>query len=379
MTNKIGIDARLVNKRRGIGNICYNLLKEISNIESDYQFIAYLDSEKIPLELKDEKKLTFLPLKPSFYPAWEQICLPMAVYKNKISLLHSIANTFPLYMPQGIKHIASINDVMFLLPNRYVPNSPSTYQRLGRIYSNFVVKSGFTHLDRIITISEYSKKDIIQYLDVDEKMITPILLGADLPNEISTEYSNSRLSELNICVPYFLVLGARDPRKNTMLIIQAFFDLLKRYQQPISLVISGLDEAGIRHFSGVTEDLGIQNHVHLLGFVSRSDLELLYSKADCFLYPSLYEGFGLPVLEAMAYGVPVISSNTTAIPEVAGDAALLVNPASKGEIVSAMFKILTDIKFRDTLTQRGLERVKLFSWKRMAQQVLETYEEVLRK
>jgi glycosyltransferase involved in cell wall biosynthesis len=374
---KIGIDARLINKRRGIGNICYNFLKEINKIVPDFKFIAYIDSEKIPEELQDSNIISFSSLKPSFYPFWEQFLLPLIAQRDGVALLHSVANTFPLLLPQTIKQVVSINDVMFLLPKDQMPSSPSLYQTLGRYYSKLIVKSGYSSIDKIITISEFSKTDILHQLNINSSKVVPVLLGADLPQQTFIEQKISIFESRELNSPYILALGARDPRKNTTLIIKAFSALKKQFTSPISLVISGLDQSGIEQFSNLVRELGLEGCIHLLGFIDRSDLDALYSQASCFLYPSLYEGFGLPLLEAMAHGTPVISSNTTAIPEVAGDAALLVNPTSKDEIVAALLRILTDNVFKETLKQRGLERVKLFSWRQMAEQILQTYEEVL--
>jgi glycosyltransferase involved in cell wall biosynthesis len=374
---KIGIDARLINKRRGIGNICFNFLKEINKIVPDFKFIAYIDSEKIPEELQDGNIISFSSLKPGFYPFWEQLLLPLIAQRDGVALLHSVANTFPLFLPQTIKQVVSINDVMFLLPKDQMPSSPSLYQTLGRYYSKLIVKNGYSSIDKIITISEFSKTDILHQLNIKSSKVVPVLLGVDLPQQTFIEQKMSIFESWEINSPYILALGARDPRKNTTLIIKAFSALKKQFTSPISLVISGLDQSGIEQFSNLVRELRLEGCIHLLGFIDRSDLDSLYSQASCFLYPSLYEGFGLPLLEAMAHGTPVISSNTTAIPEVAGDAALLVNPTSKDEIVEALLRILTNNVFKETLKQRGLERVKLFSWRRMAEQILQTYEEVL--
>jgi glycosyltransferase involved in cell wall biosynthesis len=374
---KIGIDGRFINKRRGIGNVCYNFLQEITKINSDFQFVVYLDANKVPIELQDVTNMTFSSLKPSFYPLWEQFILPMAAKKDEVSLLHSFANTFPLFLPRDIKKVVSIHDIMFLLPQSQLPLSPSLYQILGRYYTGFIVKNGHSSVEKIITVSEYSKKDIIDHLNIKSTKIVSILNGTDIIHRTFFEIEDAFLKVNKIQSPYILVLGALDPRKNTTLIIKAFSALKKQVTSPISLVISGLDQSGIEQFSNLVRELGLEGSIHLLGFIDRSDLDALYSQASCFLYPSLYEGFGLPLLEAMAHGTPVISSNTTAIPEVAGDAALLVNPTNKDEIVAALLRILTDNVFKETLKQRGLERVKLFSWRRMAEQILQTYEEVL--
>jgi glycosyltransferase involved in cell wall biosynthesis len=233
-------------------------------------------------------------------------------------------------------------------------------------------------VDAVITVSRQSCQDLIKYLPVNPKKINVIPEAASLHfhplNE--AEYLPA-LERHGIRRPYILSVGSLEPRKNLLRLLEAYARL--EGSRP-SLVI-----AGARNYwksSPVVETvsrLGLEQHVRFTGYVEDADLPALYSAASLFVFPSLYEGFGLPVLEAMACGTPVVTSSVSSLPEVAGDAALLVDPRDVDAIASAMRRILDDSDLAADLRARGLARAAQFSWERTARETLAVYEKVLGK
>jgi glycosyltransferase involved in cell wall biosynthesis len=233
----------------------------------------------------------------------------------------------------------------------------------------------------IIADSENTKKDIVRLLKIDESKIKVIHLGVDESfRPIDEEHLINDVKErYGIDCQYVLHVGGVSPTKNVDRLLLAFKSLLNIYREDIALVITGdfnFTPAYKKHFEKVLSDLELVNHVVLPGNVSNDDLVLLYNGACVFAFPSLYEGFGLPALEAMACGTAVIASNTSSIQEVVGGAGLYVDPCKIDEIAVAMRKVIMDSQLREKMVARGIERAKLFSWKKMAKDTLTLYHDL---
>jgi len=375
---KIGIDAHLVAYRRGMGNYVFNLIRWLPTISDNHEYVVYVrqrDVEAVP----HMDGLTLRPLPAAPVPLWEHVLLPLAAARDRLDILHAPANTGPLYLPRSIALVVTIHDVMYLLPANVLPPSPSLYQWLGRIYRRLVVPRVARRATAIITVSNHSQQDIVQYLGIPPEHVFVIYeaLGHAFypsPNEEKIEKAKWRY---RIQSQFVLALGGLDPRKNTNRILQAFKDFSKRSKNDYQLVIVGLPRSGQRLFSRTAMEIGIAEQTVFTGFVAEEDLVALYNGADVFLYPSLYEGFGLPVLEAMACGTPVIASTAGSIPEIAGEAALLIEPKDVEALASAIEQVITDQALRQELIARGLEHVKKFSWDKAARELLTVYERVM--
>jgi glycosyltransferase involved in cell wall biosynthesis len=219
----------------------------------------------------------------------------------------------------------------------------------------------------------------LQHINVPEERISVIGLAAN--NACGIISDKSRLSavrtKLKLESSFVLALGALDPRKNTAMILKSFSKFKKIYSCQIKLAVLGLSAQGIENFLRLADDLGIANDVVFAGFVTEDDLVALYNAAELLIYPSLYEGFGLPVLEAMICGTPVISSPCGSIPEIAGDAALMVDPNDADAIANAIKSVVTDKVLYDSLVEKGKLRAGLFSWQLAAEKTFAVYQAVM--
>ncbi|HWZ15279.1 MAG TPA: glycosyltransferase family 1 protein [Mucilaginibacter sp.] len=370
----IGIDARFLSKRRGIGNYIKNLLEELAKTTSQHKFILYADSKAVINAVPDDPRfnLKIIPFK--LYPVWEQVILPFYVWADKLDILHCPGNSAPIVLPKRTKLVVTIHDVMYMLPGRMLPSSPSLYQRIGRLYLRCVVPIVAKNAIRIITISKYSKSDIVRSLSIDESRLSVIYEAPGTVFRQNSAEPRTVLAKFSLNLEhYILAFGAIDPRKNTVRIINAFAEFHKGNQSTHQLVIVGLSKSAIDHFSKLIQSLNLREKVALLGFISEEELISLYSLAEVMLYPSLYEGFGIPVLEAMACGTPVIGSTSASIPEIAGNAALLVDPVNVSELTYAITKMCADNLLRQEYRARGHKRAAEFSWQKVAQETLSIY------
>jgi len=374
---KIGIDARFaVRKRRGIGNYSLRLIRNLADIDSGNQYILYIDREDTEEILPARPNFCIKRLSPSNYLIWEQILLPLQAKRDNLDILHCLGNTAPIKISHRIKLVSSIMDVMYMKNYSELPQSSSIYQKLGRIYRKIIVPKTAGSLSKAITISCFSKTDIMHHLKSlrDEDIAVTYLSANDwfkpCKNEVIFE---SLKKKYNIHNDFIFTLGATDPRKNTERIIRTFLELKSKYSISEQLVISELPNWGDTLFYRMLQDSKYKNYVVFLDFVTEDELVCLYNYAKVFLYPSFYEGFGLPPLEAMSCGVPVITSNVTSIPEIVGDAAMLVNPYDDEELKDALLVMLSDEKVRSDYIERGFKQVKKFSWRKMAIETLEIY------
>lgn len=373
---KIGIDARLVTYRRGMGNFTYNLLVELAKLSTEHEYVLYVDDPAAVPLLPATPQFPAKVLIPKFYPVWEQFVLPLQVVKDRLDVLHCPANTAPVQLRSSTKLVLTIHDVMYLMPQRTIPLSPSRYQQLGRFYRRQIVPRASRRATVINTVSEQSRLDIETYLG---KVTAPVVVtheAADpafqlLPH--SAQFAEVR-AKYGLSKRVILALGGIDPRKNTKRILEAFARFQQRLPGIFQLAIVGMPPSAQPSYWELVHTLDIANSVVITDYIPEKDLITLYNIAELFVYPSLYEGFGLPVLEAMACGTPVLTSPVGSIPEVAGAAALLVDPYNVDAITDGLYQILTDRAIAQQLQVQGLARVKLFSWQDVAQKMLHLYE-----
>lgn len=375
---RIGIDARLVTYRRGMGNVVFHLLHALSELGSDHHYMLYVDDPEAKRFLPDSPQFTMRVLRPSLYPLWEQLLLPLAAAGDRIEILHCPANTGPLGLSASISMVLTVHDVMYLLPTSQIPASSSLYQRLGRAYRRAVVPTAARRATAVMTDSEHSRRDLVSLVGPPPGLLTvvPLAPGSAYWSTADPVTLAAVLSEYGLDRPFVLALGAVDPRKNTTRVIEAFAEVRRRVTEPILLAVVGLPPAGRARYEQIAADLGVADAVRWAGFVPEEHLAALYGAAELLAYPSLYEGFGLPVVEAMACGTPVVTSPVGSIPEVAGDAALMVDPKDTGALAATIQRLLVSPQLRQDLVARGRERLRLFSWDRAARMTLAVYERV---
>jgi glycosyltransferase involved in cell wall biosynthesis len=372
----VGIDARFITRqpRRGIGSYSLNLVSELVQVDSTIEYILYISSPDVEAILPVLPNVTVKQLKAPFYPLWENIALPLAAIRDRIDVLHCLGNTAPLFMPKSIPLVLSLMDVMFLQPSEFIPKPTTLYQKCGRIYRRFLVPRIARSADRIITISEYSRYDILKMvpgLDCSRVIVTH--LSSDKLFSRGSDASCTRNVASSTEFPYILCLGAEDPRKNTLRLIRAFIRLINEHNIREHLVISGYANWQNSEAYRAVRNAGALSRVTFLEFIDIDDLAHLYSEASVFVYASLYEGFGIPLLEAFSSGCPVIASRVTSIPEVGGDAALYFDPLNEDEIAQTLLRVLRDDAMRVSLKERGYARSAQFSWKETARKTVAVY------
>lgn len=365
----IGIDCRILalqKDRTGVANHAYNLLKGLSAIDKENEYFLLFDrpDEATLLPLGENFRRVNLLMPRRFL--WQQIRLPLGLLALGIDVFHSFTFSVPLVRP--CKAVTTIHDLSFMIFPQYA--DPAVRSYLGRM-----VPLAARHSDKIIAISENTKKDIVKVLGVSPDKVAVTLCGVDprfAPIRDEGMLSAFRRRD-GLPDRMILFVGTLEPRKNVTALVRAF-GLAKRSKNlEHKLVLAGRKGPDYPQVVAAVDELGLKDDVVFLDYFSDRDLPLLYSAADAFVYCSLYEGFGLPPLEAMACGTPVIASNNSSLPEVVGEAGVLVDPHSTEEMSGAIGRVLSDPDLRSRLSAKGFERARLFSWESTARQTLEVY------
>lgn len=363
---EITIDARMIN-HTGIGRYVSNLLKNLKEVKGieNHKF-SMLAVDEIP-----EKEFTQFKINSKIFSLNEQLELPVKIARSHIDLLHSPQFNIPLL--SRTPQVTTIHDCAY---DRF-PEEFTSYK--AKAYYKFMFPMALQKSKRIIAVSESTKRDLIEFYKITPEKISVIYEGVD--NKFfqigSDEDINILRNELNISGDFALYVGLSRPRKNLERSLRAFAKILPSLKDSVKFVLAGKVDNRFLDVKKLAEQLNIDHCVVQLGFVPDDRLLLLYKAAAFLMLPSLYEGFGLPVLESMASGTPVITSNISSLPEVAGDAAILVNPYNVDEIAQAMYDLFTNTSLRETLRHKGRERAQKFTWKICAEKHLAVYEEVL--
>lgn len=376
---KVGIVADLIDQApSGMQNILFPLLSSIHTVDKDNEYVL-IHSRNWDNEIYDSFPNIIVPfLRP--WPveiARNQLLVPRQANRLGVDLLHATCQENVLAFRYPFKTIVTIYDLIPLLQTDFYWDRKPLKKWV--LFSQLLPRA-IGLAQKVITISQHSKQDIMRVFGVEDEKIVVVYPGCDAcfrpisTNECPPEvkgFLGSRISG-----PFILYVGSFDRRKNTASLLRAYSRLVQRGAEHM-LVLAARKGYQYRSIEKLVTELSLTDRLILLDFVPRQYLPYLYNLADLFVFPSLYEGFGLPVLEAMACGVPVIASNRTSLPEVVGDAGILVNPENPDELASAMSKVLGDSELRATLSKKGIERARLFSWEDAARKVIEIYQGVV--
>lgn len=323
--------------------------------------------------LHESANFKIVELKCPTYPLWEQVALPRAVRRIKPDILHCTSNTAPIFC--SVPLILTLHDIIFLEKRR--GKSSSWYQNMGWYYRRFVVPRILPKCHKVITVSKFECNRIREALQMDENRIQAIYNGysdhfrpIDNPQLTTKKY----LQEEN----YIFFLGNTDPKKNTAGTLRAYGLYLERSSRKLPLLVADISPQAVGELLLENKIEHIAPYLRYSGYIANSDLPSIYSGASVFLYPSLRESFGIPILEAMASGTPVVTSLTCSMPEVAGSGAILVDPTDAAIIADAILGLENDAQLRATQVAYGLERVKHFSWTDTARELLAVYNSVAR-
>jgi glycosyltransferase involved in cell wall biosynthesis len=378
---KIAIEAQRIfrKKKHGMDIVALELIRHLQETDHENEYFILVRRDKDRGVLSETKNFHIVELPSVVYPLWEQYYLPRAIRRIKPDILHCTGNTAPLRLPKEIQLILTLHDILFI-QKMYFSNG-TLYQKLGNLYRRWLVPKIVPRCAQIITVSNFEKSQILAYFQLSPSSVKVVSNAfsrqyyEDLPDDKILFYKK----KYHLPGRYILFLGNTDPKKNTENVLKAFAIYCKNNKGPVSLVMPDVSAFFLRNLLHKIRERGIRKFIHLTGYVSNDELPYLYKKSSLFLYPSYYESFGIPLLEAMASGIPVISSLGGAIPEITAGAAFLVNPDNPDEIASAMREVLSDVQKRDTLKKRGLIRAAEFNWQDTAIRTLEIYKETIRK
>lgn len=378
---KIGIEGQRLfrKKKHGMDMVALELIRNLQLIDTENEYFIFVKPDEDNTVLKETPNFKIIQLDGGSYPMWEQIALPKAAKKYGCEILHCTSNTAPIF--NDITLITILHDIIYMESSYYkiLTGSATPYQKFGNAYRKLIVPWVVKKSDKIVTVSHFEKNRIGEFFGMkDDKRLTAIYNGVSTHFKPITDESELKRVKEKYHLPdhFFFFLGNTDPKKNTIGTLRAFSDFLKQSKSDYKLVMLDYDLNELEKLLIEIGDKDLIKKIVLTGYVVNTDLPAIYSLCTIFLYPSLRESFGIPMLEAMGCGVPVITSNTSSMPEVAGDAAHIINPYNPEEITQAIIKILGDAEYYETLCKKGIERNKLFSWKNMAEQVLVLYNEI---
>jgi len=369
---KIGIEAQRIfrKNKHGMDYVVLQEIKELQQIDTENEYYVFVK----PAEdhcVESSKNVHVIELNCPSYPLWEQWALPRAAKKYKVDILHCTSNTAPIWC--DIPLVLTLHDIIFLEPRD--KQNHSLYQNMGWLYRRLNVPRILDKCRRIITVSNFEMENIISKLGIPRERMAMIYNGYNewfKPTEDKNEVYKRYITESG----YFFFLGNTDPKKNTERTLVAYSKYLEQSDVKRKLLMADLDAD---YLNGIIERNHIENirdNIVMPGYIVNSDLPYIYNNAFAFLYTSLRESFGIPLLEAMACGTPVITSNTSSMPEIGSKDAILINPERSNEITEMMLRLETNPDFYDQQRQIGLERAKLFSWRKTAENLLKLYQEV---
>lgn len=372
---RIGIEAQRVFRRNkhGMDYVVLQEIKELQKIDHKNEYFVFV-APGVDRCLKDTENVHIIVIGESFYPVWEQITLPRAAKKYNLDILHCTSNTAPIFCK--IPLVLTLHDIIFLEPRD--KNNKSLYQNMGWLYRRKVVPKILERCLRIITVSNFEKQNIIQKLNIPEKRMAMIYNGYNewfKPFRDVADIYKSYIEKPG----YFFFLGNTDPKKNTERTLIAYSKYLEQSTIKRKLLMADLDKAYLDSIIERNHIENIREQIVMPGYIVNSDLPYIYNSAFAFLYTSLRESFGIPLLEAMACGTPVITSNTSSMPEIGGNEAILINPESPEEITEKMLRLENDEAYYNTQKEIGLKRAGLFSWRKTAEQLLNLYETVYKE
>ena len=367
---RIAIDARKL-RDYGIGTYVRNLLRNLARIDRTTEYVLFTQPADVELGTELGENFRTVVERAGAYSVKEQLTIPMDLRREGIDLFHAPHYVLPPLIP--CKAVVTIHDCIHLRFPQYLPNS------FAYAYARSSLWVATHRASRVLTVSEASKRDILRYFRIPESKIDVIYNAIDerLGEPLSNEEIGRVRERYQLNDPFVLYAGNIKPHKNLERLIEAFQMLRRSGLEHVKLLIIGDEISQYATLRRAVHRYKLHKHVRFFGFVPDKTLAALYRLASVFVFPSLYEGFGLPPLEAMASGTPVVTSNVSSLPEVVGDAALLIDPLDAADIAHAIRRVLMEPALAADLRQRGLARVTHFSWERSVARVREIYQEVL--
>ena len=365
---RIGIDARKLHDF-GIGTYIRNLLRQLARLDHQTEFVVLCQPDDCEMLASLGENFRAVPETATNYSVAEQFKIPLALKREGVTLFHAPHYVLPPLV--RCRSVVTIHDCIHLMFPQYLPN------RFALAYARASLGLASRRAVRVLTVSESSKRDILRFVDTKPEKIDVIYNAYDERFGIEPrEEDVVRVRErYQLHDEFVLYAGNVKPHKNLERLIEAFHVVRRRNLNHLKLVLIGDEISKYAALRRAVHQHQLHKYVRFLGYLPEETLAVMYRLAAVFVFPSLYEGFGLPPLEAMASGTPVVTSNVSSLPEVAGDAAVLVDPYDPAAIADGIERVLTDEQLRRELRAKGLARAKQFSWERSVRRVREIYYE----
>ncbi|MFT3824949.1 MAG: glycosyltransferase family 1 protein [Chitinophagaceae bacterium] len=373
---RIGIDVQRIfrPKKHGMEVVALELVRQLQQLDKKNEYVLFAKDDTDRQCITETANFKVQTLPSYTYADWEQFKLPAAVKKQKLDFLHCTSNTAPI--APGVPLLLTLHDIIFL---EKVEFKGTAYQNFGNLYRRFVVPRVVKKSKLILTVSHFERNNILQQLHLPEEKVE-VVYNAVNPR-FNIQAGPAELQEfrkqLNLPEKFILFIGNAAPRKNTQNVIRAFAEYSLSGKDTLPMALLGYDKLLVEKALTELGHPGLIGRFIFPGYLPAAQLPLIYNTATLFLYPSLREGFGLPILEAMGCGAPVITSSTSSMPEVADDAAMLVDPFQYKQIAEGIATMLGNQQLLADYRAKGLERVKLFTWEAAAKQLLSVYDRML--
>lgn len=372
---RIGIDATALPPQPvGAGNYIIQLIRALSDLDVKDEFVIYAQRKgQVLINLPKHDRFEWIILEdrnPGFRLIWEQTLFPKLINETGVELLHSLHYTRPIFLPCA--SVVTFHDMTFFL-------YPELHTRIKQLFFPLAIRASARLADALITNSENTRRDAIRVLGIPPEKISATRLGVDPGFKPISDNGIKKVIAEKYSLPerFILYVGLIEPRKNLPMLIKAY----KQY----------IDEGGNYHLVLVGNygwmyeevlkqivDLELEREVHFTGYIPQEDLPLVYNLSSLFVYPTIYEGFGLPVLEAMACGVPVITTNVSSLPEIVGGAGILVPVDDVDALYRAIKSVLGDEDLQIEMIQKGISRASKFSWQQTAKLTYLVYQKAMR-
>lgn len=384
-SSRIGIDARFYGPLgKGLGRYTQEIVDRVTTLDRKNYYVVFLSHKNFDEFVSENPRVKKVLADVHWYGLAEQIIMPRLIAQEKIDLMHFPHFNVPIFCPT--KFVVTIHDLILTkFPTTRASTLGPVKYFLKNIAYRFVINRAIQRSERVIAVSHYTKDDIISQFNVDPKKIIMIYEGvAGLEDSTDKRYaaklkSAEILSGYCILEPYLLYVGNAYPHKNLEMLVSVFLKLRKKFSD-LKLVLVGRDDyfyLRLKEFAQKESSLKDFEAIIFPGYVPDEDLQTLFKHAALYVFPSKYEGFGLPPLEAMSYGCPVVSSNATCLPEIMENAAIYFNPHDEKKIVSVIQEILSDQFLRSELVKKGYEQIKKYNWENAAHQTVTVYQGVL--